>query len=195
MAVSTKNVRIEIGGSSIPFNDEPTVTSDNKVYKLSDNSKRLWDYTVPVTVKVDGVAVTDGFRVKFEDGIIVFDVSEEREVTVSGKYITTSIAATARSYDYTLTAEEKDVTTFLDSHGRYIGGLKQIEGTMEDFSIEDEFFLDSLINDDAVFIRINRYENDPNPRRFWAKISEEQLTGDVTDLQTRTISFKSVGAF
>lgn len=107
-------------GSSISFTNESTTTTDYRTYKIANRSKRYFDRSYPITVRVNGNVVTSGFTINYLLGAVIFDapLSSSDEVTISGRYI--PVAEVAQGYEWSLeiSANEIDATDFSSANFR-----------------------------------------------------------------------------
>lgn len=79
--------------------DYPLVTVDHKSFVPSAPHMRIWDRSIPFTVKVDGQSIPSGFAVERPCGRLVFETETQGvQVTVSGAYLPSAVALLAEDY-------------------------------------------------------------------------------------------------
>lgn len=190
-------VRIRVGGTPIAFVDEATSTTDNRIYKIIDNLKTIIDYNSPLVVMVGGTVCTESYLLDLCRGSIIFGSENvlRGAVTLSGNYVTTSVVAYAHKYSLKEAVDVYDVTRFIDTYERVKAGKQTAEGKMSSFDVIDTFFIGALRNSKAVFLEFDAYEEDPDPMKMWAIISEISKEAEINGIQDSELSFKSTGAF
>ncbi|KXZ39485.1 hypothetical protein SAMN05661008_00329 [Alkalithermobacter thermoalcaliphilus JW-YL-7 = DSM 7308] len=186
--VTGVQVEIRIGGTPIEFIDEEVTTEDNRIYTIKDTNKNIFDYNTPIIVN----GVNEPFLIDYPNGRIIFKEAKEREITIDGKYVTTSVCAYANSYSLDVNVDLYDVSRFGDTHRRRITGAKTASGTIGTWDIIDDYFTDKLISGDPVFIDIKKSNKST---RLWAILNSEELSSAIDSPQNKTVSFQSVGMF
>ena len=185
-----KKAEIKISGSPIDFNDEAMTTTDNLIYKIDDETKRVWDYKTDPVVKVDTVIVTTGYSVVKLSGQIVFDADPGGGVTVSGKYVTLTAVATANEYDYSLENDFEDITPFKSEYKKKKVVMSGMTGSVGKFRELDNYFIDQLISGDPVVIEFYVDEVE-DPVRVFALLDSDEIAAAANGIQSEKISFVS----
>lgn len=185
-----KKAEIKISGSPIDFNDEAMTTTDNLIYKIDDETKRVWDYKTDPVVKVDTVIVTTGYSVVKLSGQIGFDADPGGVVTVSGKYVTLTAVATANEYDYSLENDFEDITPFKSEYKKKKVVMSGMTGSVGKFRELDNYFIDQLISGDPVVIEFYVDEVE-DPVRVFALLDSDEIAAAANGIQSEKISFVS----
>lgn len=102
-------------GASTAFTDEATtVITAYTRYQITNADKRYWNKNVTVTVKVNAVVKTTGYKLEYLGGYVVFDtnLASTDTVTVSGEYY--AVAEVGQIYSWSLdgSADTEEVTDF-----------------------------------------------------------------------------------
>lgn len=180
--VAGKDYTIKISGTATTMTNEATTTTDDKTYQITNTAKRVIDNTSTLTVKDDGVTVT-GYTVNYLQGTVTFDTADEtRIITITGKYFPMTVAAYANEASTSKAVDLLEVTPFNTDYKKRIAGLKSASGTLSQFDITDETYIDAL--GEKVVI-----EDDYH--RFWALLESTELAAAVEGVQGETVSWVS----
>ncbi|HZK24132.1 MAG TPA: hypothetical protein VFC74_01955 [Oscillospiraceae bacterium] len=131
----------------VPFFDA-TTTGDaaRKRYQVVDPAHRYWPLDAEVTVKVNAVEVTTGFRLERAGGFVEFDdaLGAEDVVTVSGTALTLAQAGGFFNWSIDGDGEDADATTFASQGWKEsVRTLKGWSGSAEAYWGDSQFY-DSL---------------------------------------------------
>ncbi|HHV02968.1 MAG TPA: hypothetical protein GXX64_03510 [Bacteroidales bacterium] len=131
----------------VPFLDA-TTTGDaaRKRYQVVDPAHRYWPLDAEVTVKVNAVEVTTGFRLERAGGYVEFAdaLGAEDVVTVSGTALTLAQAGGFFNWSIDGDADDADATTFASQGWKeFARTLKGWSGSAEAYWGDRRFF-DSL---------------------------------------------------
>ncbi len=190
MVYAGKLAKVHVAGTPIAFTDEATTTSDDLSFIISNAIKKIWDWKTDITVKVDGVTTTSGFTVYKLEGKVIFDSEETGVVTVTGKYVPTSVAAEAHDYNISLEAENLDNTRFQDTHKRRIQGLKSASGSISQWVTIDKYFAEALIAGNPVVLELYPQAS-LDPTRLFAILESDEMQAAVAGEQDESVSFVS----
>jgi hypothetical protein len=189
---SGKKALVKVGGAPTAMLDEPTtnVGGDNKTYQITNTSKQILDKDTPITVEVDGIAVSSGFVVDTLSGTVVFDAAAVRTVAVSGDYIPTSAAAECKEWSLNISGESIDTTKFQDDWNTRIQGLKSAEGSLSRWLTTDRYFYNALISGAPIIVEL--YPQDSlRPDRLWAIINSDEMSAAIDGANEEAVSFES----
>lgn len=120
---------VKMSGTGVAFTDEATtVLTTNKVYQITDATKRVWDRALTITVKDGGTPVnigTDPYVINRLTGTVTFTNTAVRTITISGTYLPLSTIAKCRDASVDLLSPALDDTT-MDSNGwaECLAGMK-----------------------------------------------------------------------
>lgn len=191
---------IRVAGKPIAMTNEPMSTTDNRLYIVSDTSKRVWDWQLPTVVYVDGSQVPySDYKIYKASGMIRFSKpqSPDAVVTVDGAYVTTSKLALVNGFSLDVAKETYDITSYEDEYKRTGVGIKSASGSFTSFDVLNQALLDSLNSDYMLLEFANDYTDLANAYvwRSWVVISSTSLQAGISDAQTMDISYESIGDF
>lgn len=193
MALQGYLAEVKALSSSVVFTDEATSTTDDKVYQIVDSNKGVWTLDT-ITVEVDAVPTTENYtvqRLAQGGGTITFENVDALRgaVTVSGKYAVLTTVASANSYTFNGSANLQDSTPFNSA------GVREFTPTTITATADlgkfytDDFFLDSLLNDEIKVIEF--YPSSVlNAIRFFALPSSVNRSSTVDSLIDESISYQ-----
>lgn len=92
-----------------------TDSGDNLRYTMTAASARYWDYAQAVTIQVDDVVQTSGFRLEKCGGNVVFSTATTGTVKATGKFRTVSAIAEAKEWSLDVTNDFAEDTAFGDT--------------------------------------------------------------------------------
>src|SRR4051812_46037032 len=104
--VAGRKALVKITGDAVAFvNEACTDSGDHLTYQITSAAKQVWDPTVAIVVKKDGVAASSAlYTLNRLTGRITFLIALNPAIviTVSGSYLPTSVAAGCRQYGWSL---------------------------------------------------------------------------------------------
>lgn len=184
--VAGKRAVVRVAGTAVPFTDEPMSSTDDQTYQIDDVTMRRWDRTATITVEEDGSPTAESFTVNRLLGTITFaSVDAGRgDVTVSGSYLPTSVAAGARSYSIELKRTILDDTDFdnadtEDGFESKIGGLLMASGSIGRRFRVDTYFADALLAGDPVLLELYVDRAGDPAYLVWALLSKEGVQAAI----------------
>ena len=199
MAYPGKHARVLVQSTtSTPFSDEAT-TADvtNTIYTIDDRDMRYWDRTVPIAVERDGNPVPENeYRVQHAGGRIYFYEPQDPAdtITVSGAYVSVTVAAECREYTLTLESALVDTTVF-ESQGwrERIAGINGVSGTISGFYNVNNLFTDRLLNQEPLVIEL--WPNDALGEifAFYAVLESQELSAAVEGAVETAVGYQSDG--
>lgn len=179
----------------VPFSDAAT-TGDaaRKRYQVVDPAHRYWPLDAEVTVKVNAVEVTTGFRLERAGGFVEFDdaLGAEDVVTVSGTALTLAQAGGFFNWSIDADGEDADATTFAS------GGWKEFARTLKGWSGSaeaywgDTRFFDSLGKTVVVKLFVNSGPSQ-DCLEGYAVINGDGIEAPVEGLVQESVSFTGTG--
>lgn len=188
-------VYVKTTDASTTFTNEATteIVADTR-FRITSTSKRFWDKSAGVTVKVNGVTVTTGFTIEYAGGEIVFSpaLAANDTVTVSGKYWTMTQKLLCSSWSIDASLDNSDITTFASS------GWKENLPTLNSFSVSlenywsDGDFTPQFGSEVALQLFV---DSGTNKYRYecYAAINSESIETPVDDVVNDTIELTGVG--
>lgn len=146
--------------AAVAFTDEATTGNVARTrYTITNTTKRYWDKTAAVTVKVDDglgggpVVQTTGFTLEHPGGVVVFEVARAvgDTVTVSGSYVAVTQVGGVFNWSLDLEHDTAEVTTFASA------GWKEFLATIKGFTGSAEAYWDSgglfdSLGDDLILV-------------------------------------------
>lgn len=196
-----KKALVKVTGAPLDFEDEECSTSDDQTYTIDDATKKYWDRDTAVQVFDDGVAVdpqTDPYRIIRLTGQVVFDsVNALRgPITVTGKYLPTSVAAGARAYSFELTQSILDDTTFddlgSDDFARKIPGLKNVSGSISRRFRVESGMAAALIAGDPIILELYTDRAEAPDLVCWALLSKEGIQSAVDGTTDADVDWEGI---
>jgi hypothetical protein len=191
--VAGKQASIYVTGEPITMTDETTATADHKTYQIYNEAKQLLDCETTIVVKVNGVQGSNGFKVNYLLGKVIFTTARNTEdvITISGKYIPKSLAVTAHEFSFGKGVDVADVTRFGDTHKRKLPMQKFAYGTISQWDVTDTFFTDALLSSTPKYIIFNSGVEGTAPKIALAYFEKEEIKAAVGNPQDATVSFIS----
>jgi hypothetical protein len=187
---------------SVLISAEPmTMQADNKVYIVTDSSKRYWDKAKPIIVEVgdglgDWTVATEGFSVQYAGGIIAFkEADASREVRVSVYYY--ELEEKLGFFSWTLTTDQAVVeATDFQSDGWVENVPANRSWTAQ---AEQHWRSEEQLNDwIGELLPVSFYVDDRDGKLFRYEgvgyVSQEALTTPQGDIVNRTLQFTGDGA-
>ena len=179
----------------VPFLDAATTgDASSKRYQIVDPAHRYWPLDAEVTVKVNAVEVTTGFRLERAGGFVEFDnaLGAEDVVTVSGKALTLAQAGGFFNWSIDGDADDAEATTF-ESQGwkEFARTLKGWSGSAEAYWGDEQFF-DSLGKTVVVKLFVDAGEAQDCLEGF-AIINGDGIENPVDGLVQETVDFTGTG--
>jgi hypothetical protein len=107
--------KIRAGGTPVVMTDEAMELVSGKTYRVTAPTKRILDYFTAITVEDGGVDQTaEVISIDYLNGEITFDAgyTVTGAVTITGKYVPTSVIAKARSFNLTQSAQATDTSDY-----------------------------------------------------------------------------------
>lgn len=197
MAYAGRKALIKVGGTPVAMTAEATTVIAagggvvaNTQYQITNATKRLIDINSAITVLVAGNPVTSGYTVDTLQGLVIFDTSATRTVTVTGKYVPTATAAECHEYSYSITQETTDTPKFGDEWNVKTPTIKGAEGSLSRWFSIDSYFATALISGAPVLIEF--YPQDTlNPDRMWGILTSDEMSAAVDGAVDESVSFES----
>ena len=182
---------VKAQSTPISFIDEATTTSDDKVYQISNTSKRTWSYADDVEVKDDGSIASETYIVDKLNGIITFNsVDNTRNITVSGKYVALTIVAEAKAWTFDGTTDLVDSTVFDKTAKEFTPTLNSATITINKFYDIDNYFIDVLQNKEVIVVELYADKND-DPIKLFAMVSSNSISTSIESLIEEGISLQA----
>jgi hypothetical protein len=185
---------VKFSGTPTDFTDETCALVSGKTYKISDQTKRVWDRVTVPTVEVDGSAVTPE-AIDYLRGTVT--VSANGVVTISGKYLPMSFAASCKGWDMSFSRDTFDDTHFTEDGTPHSGYRDKKQVGLYDSTISLTFdwikdqkqFYEALVSGTPMLIEL--YPNSAGePHVGWYSVSSDkvssvpdQLVGETVDME------------
>jgi hypothetical protein len=197
LAYAGKKALVKVAGTAVSMTDEATTViaagggvTANTQYQITATSKQIIDINSTITVKVGGSPVTSGYTVDTLRGVVIFDTSSVRTVTVSGKYVPTSTAAECHEWSLKINQDTEDTTAFQDDWIKKTPTLKSAEGSLSRWFNVDKYFQNALVSGLPVVIEL--YPQDTlNPDRVWGVLNSSEMSAAVDGASEESVSFES----
>lgn len=186
---------VKISGASTNFTEQTANDSgDHKLYYMASTALRAFDPDATFTIYDGGVETTEDYEIDYIQGGVRFATADARTITISGAYLTMSTVATASSLSVNESCDLLDITPFGVTNKKRKAGLFHASGTLTQFDVSDETFIDAII--DAEFLVLDIYEvSSALPKRYWAVFESSELQAAVEGAQNQVISWQSTQKF
>jgi len=196
MALQGHKALVKVAGTPITTTAEPTTTSDDKNYQITNTAKQIIAYTSTPIVYDDGVLTTEAYTVNKVDGLVTFATVDaiRGPITFDYSYVPMNQAAEAHEFSYTANAELLDKTPFLSEWLVKEQGLKSGSGSISDFDVIDNYFADSLVAGTVVVIELYPAST-INPIRAFGVLATTEIAAAVAGIQDTSVSFETSEAF
>lgn len=181
-------------GASVAFEDEATnADATRRRYTIANNSRKYWDDSVPVIVKVNGTIRTTGFHVEYPGGVIVFDVplGTSDVVTVSEKYFNTLQCATFFNWKLDSDTDTKDVTTFASNGWKeYLSTISGWSASADGYWADESFA--GLIGNRIILVL---YVDSTTNERYegYILLKKNSIQEKVDDVVSESVDFQGTG--
>lgn len=197
MPTAAYATQLKISGTSTSFTEEATdVLTPGFDFQISDDTKRILDPGVALTVEVDpdGLsgfsAATDPYTVDYLFGRIVFadDQGTDAEVRVSGNYLPTVTVAEAFEHTYTTSRNVLDTSNF-DGNGFRMRtvGLADLSGSMRTYSLPEDQF--QALYEGGTPLLVEEYFGSGDYFRAWVLLESIERGGGYDDAVATGISY------
>ena len=191
MALNGYMAAVKAQSSAVAFLDEPTTTSDNTVYTITDTAKKIWDLDTEIVVEDGGVPTTESYKVNRLKGQITFSsANPARVITVSGSYVVLTTIGQAKAFTFNGTADVIDSTTFASTGFRtFEAALVSGTASLNKFYEVANFFINLLLSGERVVIEY--YPDDTgDPISFFALAADDTIDSPVEGLIEESIDFQ-----
>lgn len=198
MAISGKVGAVyvsDVNTAPVVFTDQATTASAGYTrYQVTNPAYRYWPLDEPITVEVDGVPVTTGFRLERVGGYVVFDTARDplEEVTVSGKALTLIQAGGFFNWSIDGDGEDAEATTFASQGWKeFVRTLNGWSGSAEAYWGNRQFF-DSLGKTVVLKLFVDAGPSQSCLESF-AVINGDGIVAPVNGLVQETVDFTGTG--
>ena len=214
MPIPGKYTRVRVMNTEepVPFNDQATTAdANNKVYTITDRTKKYWSADASITVKVNGTEADKkdylvqraGGKIRFRDALEPGDV-----VTVSGEYVTVSTAALVHESTRAINNSIDDTSWFepTEEEDPEFGGdgaqwrkrspnLGGATGTLTGFLYVDSFLSSKMLSGKPVVIEIEDDIEDNASTIFavYAVLENEELSASIESQAGNSVTWQSTG--
>ena len=182
--------KVAISGTPVTATAEATTTTDNKVYVITHELKRIISPLHPIIIHDNGVETEELFEIDYENGKIIFaEVDEYRVITADYKYVPITDFAEASKISVTESVETKETPRFGDTFKRKTAIIKDAEIEIEHFDTVDTFFTDALNNGSVVFVRL--YKNNDLYKTYMVIVDSDSLNVEALGIQNKKVVLKA----
>ncbi|MGH9424580.1 MAG: hypothetical protein ACRD3J_31695 [Thermoanaerobaculia bacterium] len=192
-AIAGRLAAVKVSGAPVAFTGEATTTLvANTTYQITNAVKRTWDMTVAITVKKDGVAQSAAlYTLNRLTGTVTFlaDIGVGHTITVDGSYLPLSLAAEAKQFSYTLSAQLLEDNQFGDTDITRVLGPQDCAGSLSRWQGVDTYFTDALLAGNPVVIEFSSNSAVGFDRRMWALLNQDGITAAIAGLIEESVAF------
>lgn len=184
-------------GASTPMTSEPMSLVSGKTFRVTDTTKSLLDYNLPVTIEDDGVAVAASNiqSINHVVGKVTFvsSYTPTGAITVTGAYLPTSVLTCARSVSVSQSADTLETGCFntITANGGfelYKATLRSVSAEMEDFYRSNSDWYQLLLDREEVVLEIDFDGTGTTLCRGIFRVLNDGFSGGVAD-ENESISF------
>lgn len=201
MSIAGYKAQVKVAGAPVPFTGAATTADAGRTrFRIDDPQRRVLDRGAPIEVRRSGDAGTTFAAVPAGDytvdrlaGTVVFDAPQAAGtvVQVSGSYLALSVAAEAKEYSYTLAGNNQDATHFSgDGYTRRAQGLKDVTGSLSQWTTADRYFQDALTDGRPVVLEFYSDAGEAPELRVWALVSSSEMSAAVDGLQETSVEWE-----
>ncbi len=182
--------------STSATNEAMTDSGDHLRFYVTNQAKRYWDPSQPVTVKANGVVVTN-YTVEHCGGNIVFTSQPSTPVTASFYYWPYAKYGMCRKWTLKYKPATHDVTVLNDAGVRRVRGLDDYEASLEGF-YEDPTWMNMSLGDKLLGVVLHEsgtYTTGSTTGQRYEMYAhlDASLEMDVKDVMKTTLSLVSEG--
>jgi len=183
---------IKISGTKATLTAEPTTTSDNQNYQITDADKRVLDYSETITVDDAGTPTAEAYTLNKLDGIVAFEtVDAGRVITIDGYYLPMTTVAYAHADSINVACDLQETPKYGDTHMSRIPGLKGAEGSLSQWDVTDTTFEDDLIAGLPVVLETRDEADDSVIDRMWVLLNTVEMSAAIGSPQDMVVSWSS----
>lgn len=171
----------------------------NQIFQVTATTKRVWDPTVPITIKDNGTTVpTTDYTFDYLSGLITFSgYTPTTPVTATGNYYPIWQLGFATKYSVGFKRAVVDATNF-DSVGAVerFATLADVEGTINLNEIGNTVLdgvsmtLESILSGGAMIVGVFGTGAGNNFIRAFIQLESLKTDGDVKDIYRSTVGWK-----
>lgn len=186
--ITGANTQVRIGGTGVGFKDEPLITDNNVIYRISGEGRNVWNMEVPL--KIEGIEADDKYDTDWANGFIKFKTAKIRDgITATGEYLTTTSIGKVTNYDFD---KNRDFQTI-----NFVGALgpseiplnTNITGSIDTLEVNDSFLLDAFNETKELLLE---FQFGSEISKFWVYIESHGTSHSGDDLVINNISFRSL---
>lgn len=200
MATVGRNARLYVTSNAAPIaftNEATTANTGRTEFKITNRTKRHWDKETPVVVTVTPVSAIPR-HVRHAGGVIVFDepLPAGTTVTVSGKHVTTALAAEISEYSVNFANTTVDVSVLEVSGRRKNSTYTDATGTITGFYNVDNLLQERMLDPKPVVIEMDFDSTKVGGEIFavYARLNSHEITSVVDGAVGTTVGWESDGA-
>ena len=197
MALAGKKALVKRSGSPTPLNNEDLTHITDTEWQVTTAAKRVlakdaltveWDDSgwTDVTANVERFDRLAG-KVIFESGS---GFANTEDLRINGNYLPMTQVAEAHEYSVSLEADLEDVTPFQENFRKRIPCLKSASGSLNQFDVLNDYFLDALLDGDPIVLELYP-EDTMDPIRLWALLNTRDVSAAVASPQDESVGFES----
>ena len=201
MAYNGYKAALKASGAPVTLTDAATTKlsgagiTANTQYQITNSAQRILAPLDTVTVKVDGsVVAASAYTLDRLQGTVIFTVARTTAavVTISGKYIPTSLIAEAYEFTYTLEGTNEAKHTFASSwEKRWQAGKDFSAELSEWYDPNITLFKTALDNGDIMVLEfIPDNGSGVVDLRAWVLVSSRELSGSAGGLLEEALEFE-----
>lgn len=182
---------IKISGTKASLTAEPTTTSDNISYQITNAAKRVLDYSETITVDDGGSPTAEDYTLNRLSGTVTFESADTRTITIDGYYLPMTTVAYAHADSINNACDLQETPKYGDTHMSRIAGLKGAEGSLSQWDITDTTFEDDLIAGLPVVLETRDESGDSVIDRIWVLLDSVEMSAAIGSPQDMVVSWLS----
>jgi hypothetical protein len=187
-------VRLKASGVGVAVTAQATTMSGgNKIYTLTDPTRRVWDRAIAVVVKNGGTPVdpvADPYTINRLTGTVTFTNATVRTITFDITYLPMTAIAEGTDFDLSCVANNQDDSSFGDVDITRVQVEKDWSGTVGRWLSADTYFADAFNSGVPIVFEFSGDGGTTVEFRGWGLPNKKTAAASKKTLVTDGIGFE-----
>lgn len=196
LALAGKRALIRGSEEAVTLLNAELSTVDDQTYTFDNELVEALDPTADITVYEAGTPTTEEFEVNRLTATITFEEVDANRgnITADIEYLPLSQIAQANEYDYSLSADNADISAFGDEYVEREQTLLDVTGSLSRWFELDDYFEDLLLDDEILLIEFYSFydeqeENEPD-LKAWVLLDTDDISAVVDGVVEQSVDFE-----